>query len=76
MQGRGSGGGWVCEYYTVSERSVLAALATSSYLPLLSLLGLVIPETTPAVPEMIPFFSIKFVCDNNTSPDSPILHMI
>lgn len=41
---------------------VLAACSRSSYLSLLSFLGPVIPENTPAVPEMIPFF--HFVSQN------------
>lgn len=54
---------------------VLAALSRSSYLPLLSLLGLVIPETTPAVPEMIPFFSIK-LCATTILHLTALSHMI
>lgn len=58
--------GTVCE---------LAALSGSSYLPLLSLLGLVIPETTPAVSRDE---SLLFILSNNICmqqqyfSDSPI----
>lgn len=41
---------------------VLAAFSRSSYLPLLSLLGLVIPETTPAVSRDE---SLIFILSNN-----------
>lgn len=44
--------------------SVLAVLSRSSYLPLLSLLGLVIPESTPAVSrdDFLLFLSCNKIC--------------